>query len=120
MRDASPFLPSSAWLIEKVVDRLQIHVLDVQCNQPLHAPYVLLTLGPTVYRTSTAQKSDGQWQEAFEFIVGFHGQLFWSIQVVAFCVCMGCVGLMAWASSWMCGRTVLGSRIGISGEPRSV
>jgi hypothetical protein len=60
-------------------DKMQVCIMRAQTSRPLNAPYVVLTLGDRVRRTTVA-KPAAEWNESFEFTTSFHAQLFGTLQ----------------------------------------
>ncbi|EPZ31622.1 alpha/beta-hydrolase [Rozella allomycis CSF55] len=50
-------------------------------SMDIKRPYIRLSLGNQVCRTSASYTSIGDWNEGFEFNVTYHAQLFWSIHM---------------------------------------
>ncbi|RCI01462.1 hypothetical protein CU097_015948 [Rhizopus azygosporus] len=60
---------------------LRITVNSCFLNIPVKRPYVVITLGDQIHRTSISEYPQGYWNEGFELKVTYHNQLFDTIQL---------------------------------------
>lgn len=61
---------------------MQVCVIQAYSNRKVKRPYVVLTLGDKVYQTTAcSDQQNFTWNEAFDFKIPYHTQLFGVLQV---------------------------------------
>lgn len=59
----------------------KIDVLNIRTDTPLKRPRMRVKMGSAQYFTARSEKSTGDWNEGFIFVVSYHAQLFDTVDV---------------------------------------